>query len=119
MASSLAPVSHEFSIALGTPKKEGEGEKEEGEGEAGKDGLSGKDADRAKKVAEKHGDPMNQGHVMMDLSATIAQGVPLRLKELLAADDFNFIHDVWGIQRHLNRETGKLENHFWPRFAAI
>jgi hypothetical protein len=53
----------------------------------------------------------------MDISATIAQGCPLRLDELLAADAFNFAHDVLGIRRHINRQTGQLENCFLPRFA--
>lgn len=43
---------------------------------------------------------------------------PLRLNDLLAADRFNFAHDMCGIQRHINRETGQLENFFLPRFAA-
>lgn len=54
----------------------------------------------------------------MDLCATIAQGCPLRLDELLVADPFNFAHDIGGIRRHINRTTGKLENCFLPRFAA-
>lgn len=53
----------------------------------------------------------------MDFTATHANGCPLDLKRLLAADDFNFAHDAFGIARHLNRETGQLENHFLPRFA--
>lgn len=53
----------------------------------------------------------------MDLCATIAQGNPLRLDELLAADNFNFAHDVCGIMRHMNRETGELTNCFEPRFT--
>ena len=36
---------------------------------------------------------------------------------MLAADDFNFGHDVFGIYRHLDRTTGKLMNCFVPRFA--
>lgn len=43
---------------------------------------------------------------------------PLKLQELLEADDFNFVHDVTGIIRHINRQTGKLENCFLPRFSA-
>lgn len=52
----------------------------------------------------------------MDLCATIAQGVPLRLEELLAADKFNFAHDIGGIYRNLDRETGLLVGGFLPRF---
>lgn len=43
---------------------------------------------------------------------------PLRLRELAQAPDFDFAHDVFGIERHLNRTTKKLQNCFVPRFAA-
>jgi hypothetical protein len=55
--------------------------------------------------------------IRMDVIATHANGNPLRLHDLAAADDFNFSHDIVGIYRHLNRETGKLENYFRPRFS--
>ncbi len=55
--------------------------------------------------------------VMMDVSAVHCNGNPLNLKELLKADDFNFAHDILGIYKHLNRETGKLENFFRPRYS--
>lgn len=54
----------------------------------------------------------------MDVTACHANGNPLRLNELLGADEFNFVHDVFGIRRHLNRETGKLEDCFSPRYSA-
>jgi len=53
----------------------------------------------------------------MDISAVHAT-CPLRLADLLDADRFNFIHDLGGIKRHLNRKTGKLGGFFLPRFAA-
>jgi hypothetical protein len=53
----------------------------------------------------------------MDITACHANGNPLRLDDLLAADDFNFAHDAFGIARHLNRQTGQLENFFSPRFS--
>lgn len=53
----------------------------------------------------------------MDISAVHVNGCPLRLSELLEADASNFAHDVFGIRRHLNRETGQLADHFLPRFA--
>lgn len=53
----------------------------------------------------------------MDISATHANGCPLRLKDLLQADKFSFFHDVLGIRNHINRKTGELTNFFWPRFA--
>lgn len=57
-------------------------------------------------------------HVAMNITACHANGNPLRLRDLLAADDFNFIHDVDGIDHHICRTTGKLLNHFSPRFSA-
>lgn len=62
-------------------------------------------------------DPWTKQDIMMDLSAVHANGNPLRLEELRQADDFNFAHDILGIRRHLNRETGKLEDGFRPRFS--
>lgn len=56
--------------------------------------------------------------IVMDLEAVHLNGCPLRLADLLAADDFNFWHDVSGIARHLDRHTGTLRNCFLPRFAA-
>jgi hypothetical protein len=55
--------------------------------------------------------------VQMDLAACHCNGCPLQLTELLDADDFNFSHDIFGIRRHLNRTTGKLDDRFLPRFA--
>jgi hypothetical protein len=52
----------------------------------------------------------------MDLCATHNQ-IPLRLSKLLHADAFNFAHDIAGIQRHMDRTTGKLTGSFLPRFA--
>lgn len=55
--------------------------------------------------------------IRMDLSAVHAK-VPLRLAEFADADDFNFEHDILGIHRHLDRQTGELGDFFVPRFAA-
>lgn len=57
-------------------------------------------------------------HCVMDLTAIHANGTPLRLADLLAADDFTFTHDWFGIRRNLDRETGTLINHFLPRCAV-
>lgn len=53
----------------------------------------------------------------MDITACHLNGCRLDLERLLAADDFNFLHDVYGIQRHIDRETGKLGDCFLPRYA--
>lgn len=54
----------------------------------------------------------------MDLTATHANGCPMDLEKLLAADDFEFQDDLNGITLHLNRETGKLMDGFVPKFAV-
>lgn len=54
--------------------------------------------------------------VEMDVAAAHA-GCPLDLKALEAADDLNFAHDICGIRRHLDRETGELRDFFVPRCA--
>ena len=55
---------------------------------------------------------------IMDIAAAHLNGCPLKLDELLHADDFNFLHDVFGIMNNINRQTGKLENNFLPRYAV-
>lgn len=56
---------------------------------------------------------------MMDMLA--ADGVngnsPIDFDGLLNADEFNFLHDVCGITRHMDRETGKIGGFFSPRFS--
>jgi len=52
-----------------------------------------------------------------DILVTHLNGNPLKLQELLDADDANFAHDVFGIRRHINRSTGKLEDFFSPRYS--
>lgn len=55
--------------------------------------------------------------IIMDLMACHFHGQKLRLEDLLAADDLNLIHDVGGINRHLDRQTYKLTDGFSPRFS--
>ncbi len=54
----------------------------------------------------------------MDLTACHLNDCPLKLAELLDADGVNFIHDVAGVSRHINCETGNLGDCFQPRFAV-
>lgn len=54
--------------------------------------------------------------LIMTLSAVHAH-TPLRLDELSTTDDGNFIHDVFGMLRFIDRKTGRLTCHFSPRFA--
>lgn len=53
----------------------------------------------------------------MDIGAAHANGCKLDLDKLLKADDFNLCHDVFGISRHLDRNTGELTGWFVPRCA--
>lgn len=68
-------------------------------------------------AAARHHDKFTKQDIHMDVTATHANGNPLDLRRLLAADDFNFAHDILGIRRHLDRSTGGLLNCFSPRFS--
>ena len=54
----------------------------------------------------------------MDLSACHANGIPLDFQKLLDFPDFDFAHDVAGVARHIDRETGKVMDCFIPRCAV-
>lgn len=77
--------------------------------------------DRAEALAIKNGGDVARMSLTMDMMACHANGTPLRLKELLEADDFNFAHDVFGIRRHIDRDdssptAGRMLDCFLPRF---
>lgn len=74
-------------------------------------------AERAHALYKAQGARCRLIDVLMDLTATHANGCPLRLADLEVADDFNLMHDVSGIARHLDRRTGTLDC-FQPRFAV-
>lgn len=74
-------------------------------------------ARRAVSMANEVGFKYDWMDADMDITACHLNGTPLKLNALLAADSANFAHDVFGIRRHLNRETGKLEDCFCPRYA--
>lgn len=82
--------------------------------------LIGEIAERAYQMDRKHAGRHARKLIYwrMDFTAVHASGNPLRLEQLRNADEFNFAHDAFGICRHLNRETGELENFFRPRFSA-
>lgn len=80
--------------------------------------LIEKIADRAHALAEGAGVRYPVMDAMMDVTAVHANGMPLDLAGLLAADNENFVHDVFGILRHIDRMTGKLGNCFVPRYAS-
>lgn len=74
-------------------------------------------ADRALSLARRAKIDIRKIDIVMDLTATHANGCRMNFAELAAADQFNLSHDVFGIMRHLNRETGQLEDFFVPRFS--
>jgi hypothetical protein len=80
--------------------------------------LIDKIVNRAVSLGEKHGINHDRVTLSMDITACHCNGCPLRLADLLQADDFNFAHDVFGISRHINRKAGSLGDCFSPRFAA-
>jgi hypothetical protein len=53
---------------------------------------------------------------LMDMQAA-HYDIPMDLGKLMAFDDSNFLHDVCGINKHINRTTGKIDDHFLPRCA--
>lgn len=79
--------------------------------------LIGQIVDRAEMQARRNKVPFDRQTVMMDLTATHANDCRLDLAHLLAFPDFDFSHDVWGIARHLDRDTGQLRDCFLPRSA--
>ncbi len=52
------------------------------------------------------------------LIGTHCNGCPIDFKALLGFDDFNFKHDIFGIDKNFCNKTGRLLNHFLPRSAA-
>lgn len=85
--------------------------------------LFSKLADRALDMELRHGVGRHWNdklHVMMDLDA-VHQRTPLRLVGLLAADDGDFAHDVFGIAAYVDRgdeQPGALRDCFLPRYAV-
>ena len=66
----------------------------------------------------RHGVEYTEKDANMDITACHLNGCPLRLEELLNANDASFGHDVFGIRRYLDRKTGKLTGFFDPRYSA-
>lgn len=74
-------------------------------------------ARRARALYLDHSVDRDLQDIEMDVTATHCNGNPLRLADLLKADDFNLLHDISKIARHLDRETGQLTDCFRPRFS--
>lgn len=74
-------------------------------------------ATRAVQVFMRSGVRLEKATVVMQLTICHANGCPLRLNAMLDGDDFNLVHDVSGISQYLDYITGKISNHFLPRYA--
>jgi hypothetical protein len=74
-------------------------------------------AARAVRMATKLGVTYDLRSWSMDVTAVHCNAVPLDLPKLLQAGEFDFAHDLLGIRRHLDRETGQLRECFLPRCA--
>ena len=72
--------------------------------------------------------PIYKGLVQRNLATTSLRAIemditachlsnPLNLSGLLKAKDSDFGHDVFGINRFINRETGELAGCFSPRYS--
>lgn len=79
---------------------------------------------RFRELSSRHGvEPRPQLDLEMDLEATHCNGCPLYFAKLEGARDFDLVHDVAGIERHLDRDdssstAGKLLDCFLPRCHA-
>lgn len=58
---------------------------------------------------------VDRHQIEMDITACHCNGCQLDLEKLLNAPNGDFGHDVFGIRRHIDRETGKLTGFFDPR----
>lgn len=79
--------------------------------------LIRKCAARAANLYEKSGETCCKLRIEMDLSAANANGCPMDFTKLLDFPDASFMHDVGGIQSHINRTNGRLTACFLPRCA--
>ncbi|MBI2424174.1 MAG: hypothetical protein HYV27_15190 [Candidatus Hydrogenedentes bacterium] len=75
-------------------------------------------AKRAQRTLGAQGLRIDWDSIRIDLTLCHANGCPLRLMDLLNADDLHLMSDVLGVLNHIDGETGKLDGGFVPRFAA-
>ena len=75
-------------------------------------------AERASRFYASVGVKVKPEFIMVELRVVHDEIVPLRLDDLLNADDSNFVHDVAGIHQHLDLGNCRLNDFFHPRYAA-
>lgn len=72
-------------------------------------------------IDDKYVDPKKDKavlHLQMDITACHKNGCPLDLEKFLKAPKPDFGHDLCGIVKYLDRNTGELTDHFHPRCSA-
>jgi hypothetical protein len=79
--------------------------------------LIAKIARRALDYAKQDGLDIDYTEMEMDITACHCNGMPLDLEKLQDAEEFTFRHDVFGISRCIDRNTGEIGNCFVPRCA--
>jgi len=72
-------------------------------------------ARRGSRLLKEKGVERDRVDVEMDLCACHANGCQLDFEKLERFDDFNLLHDLLGIARCLDHNTGRLRRHFLPR----
>lgn len=75
-------------------------------------------ARRAVAFYERMGTNVLPVYIATEISYVHNQVIRLRLQDMLDADDFNFMHDIAGIHRHLDVKHDRLNDCFLPRFAV-
>lgn len=76
-------------------------------------------ATRALDIANDANVRIKKQEIVMDIAACHLVACPLDLYRMLVADPSNFAHDVFGIRKHLNRESLQMMDCFIPRFARV
>jgi hypothetical protein len=72
----------------------------------------------ASNLARSAGQEIPPMEFLMDLATTHNHACPLDFAAMAKGNPADVAHDVFGIRRHLDRETGLLTDCFLPRFAA-
>lgn len=75
--------------------------------------------ERATNMFDKMDSPLDRLCLTMDLMLVHALISPLDLEGMVTGDDTNFVHDIGGISRHLDRTNGRFMDCFAPRFTRV
>lgn len=83
--------------------------------------ISVEDEDVLERIVERAASLtlLDRSGLHMDLHSVHVHNVPLKLEDFLVGQSSDFLHDIYGIHRHLDRGTGKLTDGFLPRFADV